>query len=200
MGTRIVKLELPNRKLVVFDPATLQHRAKDGRGWMKAPAELAREVAAKRVVAIDVPSRSLQVHVTTTRTPADGQPLLVESGRVFVGDAGQLPSAEWGRRRWNLWDYLLALFALSLIPFVAWLAGFGATMLWLIFGGVVFFLVGVIPLTWLFFKSGSEFAKRTGTPPTDHPEQSFEAPPGTHHVRFSESADGTGILELVISG
>lgn len=191
---RQMVVELPSRTLTVFDPAHLQHRRAHPAKWMRDERAVVEEMRLARVVAarVDQPHVPVRVREGAPDAPGEGATfrLQVSSGQVFVGDARDLPSQRWGRRRWNFWDWAFALFLLSLVPFGMWMLGFDRELLKMMALYGLIFVAGSAFAAWLIFRRGEAgFARKSGTPTVDRPEQVVTLPPGAYQVTVAQQGD-----------
>ncbi|HYX91613.1 MAG TPA: hypothetical protein VE782_08625 [Myxococcaceae bacterium] len=199
MRQRSAIVPLRGEVLVVFDPEVLAHRRTAPRRWMRDRKALLAELAEGRLLALDVGNVPF-LEVRLVRTAAPGEPpvsaLRVTSGSVYVGDAADLPSRGWGRRRWNLWDWFFAVFVCSLPVVGAWFLGFGARLLWVVGLTSALFVLLLIPISWAVFRSGWGFARRSGVPPNDRPDQVLALEVGAYAVSVRADRVGRRAVEL----
>lgn len=194
---------LPSGTLVLFDPDTLDHRRGSPRGWSSDRAELERESSAAHLVALRLPGEVKAASVVLEPGVPDPAEVVVTAkvsirGKgLFVGDATELPSVAWGKRRWNLWDWAFALFVLTLPPFFVWLLGFDSRLLWVLGGTGAIFLVLLIPFTIAVFRGGAGFAGRSSLPPRDHPERLLKFEPGEYMVALARRGTNGSARERV---
>lgn len=169
--------------LAFFDPASLAEKRAAEPKWMKDASAVRTEEAAGRVATVRLPepraSFSVEETAATQATSPTGT-LKVPSGTIYFGDVTELPSRSWGKRRWNAWDWLFIAFIVSLVPFGLWFAGFDRELLkmLLVIGALTVIASTLIAL--VVFRSGGEFARRTGTPPEDRPHQTLQVAPGEY--------------------
>ncbi|MBX5480618.1 MAG: hypothetical protein IRZ16_02035 [Myxococcaceae bacterium] len=188
MNDAPLNVPTPSGVLVLFDPETLEHRRRAPREWTENRAELEREVAAAHVAALPLGEgqKAALVSIEQGAPPADPgivtARVRVKHRGLFLGDRSELPSQAWGKRRWNAWDWLFAVFLVSIIPFGLWIVRFSADILWILFGTVALFIVLLIPLSLPFIRSGWGFARRSTMPPKDHPDRMLAFEPGEYLV------------------
>lgn len=195
MAERIVRVPLPSGRLALFDPAVLAHRRTAEPGWVKDASAVTEEEHAQRLASFAAGEGTLEVHVPDAEAsspPASAQsaPVRVESGKLFLGDLAELPSRAWGKRRWVLSDWAFAAFVLLLVPFVLWMAGFDSHTLWFVGGSTVFCILLMVPISWVMFRDGTNFKRRTAVPPKDHPDRVLELPPGDYVVAWERKTGG----------
>jgi hypothetical protein len=198
---RSAVVPLRGRTLIVFDPEILAHRRDETPKWTRSPSALAAEANEGRLLRIEVGDRPF-VNVTVEVQASEPGPLApgrlqVSSGAVFAGDAADLPSRAWRRRRWNVWDWLLLVFAVAALPVLWWLFGFDRNVLSVAALIITVFVAMLVPISWAIFRGGSGFAKRSGVPPIDHPEQLLDVPAGSWRVQVESSEEGGAVRILL---
>jgi hypothetical protein len=188
--SRLVTLE--SGTFALFDPLALEHRRTDGPKWTRDSAAVGRELASGNLAAIDLGEKAtfrVRFGPPPQGAPRVGPlPLRVPGGRIYLGDVQDAPSRRWGRHRFGIWDVLLAVFVLALVPTMFWFASLDRFLLLFTVSGTIVTVLAMIPITWLFFRKGigeREFALNTGTPLGDHPESVLELPPGDWAVTVS---------------
>lgn len=187
-------IDLPSTTLALFDPDQLQHRRAEAE-WMKDRAQVKREMEAGALLTFGVGERRVAIEVCAEDSPdpAGGPRLEVRSGHLFAGDLTEVPSARWGKRRWNIWDLVFAAMLASVPPFLVWLSGMGENIAQMTGAMALLTIAMSVPFTWLVFRGKSEFAGRSGLPPIDSPHQVVDVPPGSYAARFEPTAHGMRI-------
>jgi hypothetical protein len=198
MRRRSAIVPLSGEVLAVFDPEVLTHRRASPRGWMRDRRELLAELAEGRLLALEVGNVPF-VEVRLVGGPGSDVPtgmLRVVSGSVYAGDASELPSRAWHRRRWNLWDWSFAVFLGSLPLVAAWFVGFDERLLRIVALTSAVFVLLLIPISWIVFRGGLGFARRSGVPPKDRPDQVLPLEAGTYAVSVRPDPSGRRAVEI----
>lgn len=194
---RHIVVDCPSRMLTFFDPLALAHRQTADRKWMKDRAAVQQEVAAGKVGTLPLEDERISFFVREGEATASAGPtgtLEVKSGGIYFGDVSHLVSKAWGHRRWNFWDWVFALFLVSLIPFGFWLAGFDKQLLLTLAILGVLTVIASAAIAFIFFRGGGDFEGRTGSPARDHPDRVVAIPPGTYTWSTVTEADELTIV------
>lgn len=193
-----IRLNRPVVPLVVFDPDALAHRRTEDPGWVRDPTSLEAERRTGSLVTFQPGGAQVTFRVASADAapgaPPEGERLRVVGTGVYVGALDDVPSRTWGKPRWNLWDWLFAAFLPIVGAFLMWLSTFDRELVWLFAVTTAAFVLMCIPVTWAIFRFGSDFAKRSGVPPKDRPEQVVALPPGEYRIRFARTgAEGVAV-------
>ncbi len=186
-----IPVSLQSGTLALFDPRALEHRRTANSRWMRDAAAVRQELQEGNLVALRLGEKtaaSIRVGAIPDGAARVGPfRLKVTGDSLYVGDVEDAPSKRWGRR-WNYWDWLFLAFVVTCVPFLMWLVGFGSQLLWYVFYGTVFSVSAMIPISIIFFRKRKEdrpaFARKTGTPPGDHPHAVVAVEPGDYAVTF----------------
>lgn len=202
MLERILRIPLPSGTLTLFDPEVMAHRRTSEPGWGQDPAALRAEADALRLLSIAPGAARVEVRMAEEDAVAPppsarSAAVRIQSGKLFLADASELPSTQWGKRpRWNLWDWLWAVFVVALVPFTWWLVKvFSGLTLGVLGGTWVAFVLSCIPMSWMVFRYGHDFNRYSGVPPKDHPERVLDLPAGDYVVAWEQR--GSGELPIV---